>query len=379
MKKTSVQSNINLETLAGGAFAEKLNEALMQVAENIQNPNTEATTKRQIQITLKFAPNKTRQLVSTQIAVTTKLAATEAIDTQMIMGINMRTGQIEIAEYDGQIRGQMSFNDLQAQEQPAEPAQATTPAANETQPAARAEEQQPAPTGKPLDLKNRNKKPAEVPTDQEQEKAEAAAGELVPGRDFDPETGEVFKENREDLRDRMLIQVVNETKVLLYSGLLAERDRETLFEVNALLPRFEYGREYDQESFLISMQSCFKESDDREAVTMLASNIVNTQEATFSDNGTTQQAVMKTGITTKDNVLVPNPVNLIPYRTFLEVEQPASDFVFRVSEGRGGAPVFKLVAADGGVWKSQAVANVKAYLTEALKDIPDRDKITIIA
>ena len=66
MKKTSVQSNINLETLAGGAFAEKLNEALMQVAENIQNPNTEATTKRQIQITLKFAPNKTRQLVSTQ-------------------------------------------------------------------------------------------------------------------------------------------------------------------------------------------------------------------------------------------------------------------------------------------------------------------------
>ena len=154
-----------------------------------------------------------------------------------------------------------------------------------------------------------------------------------------------IKENREELRDRMIIQVVNETKVLLYSGLLAERDRETLFEVNALLPRFEYGREYDQESFLISMQSCFKESDDREAVTMLASNIVNTQEATFSDNGTTQQAVMKTGITTKDNVLVPNPVNLIPYRTFLEVEQPASDFVFRVSEGRGGAPVFKLVAS----------------------------------
>lgn len=185
MKKTSVQSNINLETLAGGAFAEKLNEALMQVAENIQNPNTEATTKRQIQITLKFAPNKTRQL-----------AATEAIDTQMIMGVNMRTGQIEIAEYDGQIRGQMSFSDLQTQEPEAEPAQATTPAANETQPAVGAEEQQPTPTGKPLDLKNRNKKPAEVPADQEQEKAEAAAGELVPGRDFDPETGEVFENGR---------------------------------------------------------------------------------------------------------------------------------------------------------------------------------------
>ena len=112
MKKPKTEAKINLETLAGGAFAEKLNEALVQVADNIQNPNTEATTKRQINVTIKFAPNKTRQLVNTQIAVTTKLAATEAIDTQMIMGVNMRTGQLEIAEYDGQIRGQMSLSDL---------------------------------------------------------------------------------------------------------------------------------------------------------------------------------------------------------------------------------------------------------------------------
>jgi hypothetical protein len=89
--------------------------------------------------------------------------------------------------------------------------------------------------------------------------------------------------------------------------------------------------------------------------------------------------VIKTGITTKENALVPNPVKLIPYRTFLEVEQPASEFVFRIGEGKGGAPSFKLVAADGGIWKSQAVDNVKHYLVEALADIPDRGQITIIA
>ena len=72
-------------------------------------------------------------------------------------------------------------------------------------------------------------------------------------------------------------------------------------------------------------------------------------------------------------------INGRTYCTFLEVEQPASDFIFRISEGRGGAPVFKLVAADGGLWKSQAVENVKKYLTEALKDIPNREQITIIA
>ena len=188
-----------------------------------------------------------------------------------------------------------------------------------------------------------------------------------------------IKESREELRNRMIVQVVSSTKVLLYSGLLEERDRETLFEVNALLPQFEYGREYDQENFIISMQSCFEASGDREVVTVLASNIVNTQSATYSDDGISQQAVMKTGITTKDNVIVPNPVKLAPYRTFLEVKQPESEFVFRVSEGRGGAPMFKLVAADGGLWKSQAVDNIKYYLTKELADIPDRGQITIIA
>lgn len=120
-------------------------------------------------------------------------------------------------------------------------------------------------------------------------------------------------------------------------------------------------------------------TDDREAVTIMASNIVNTQQGTFSDDGVSQQAIIKTGVTTKDAAFVPNPVSLIPYRTFLEVPQPASDFVFRISEGRGGAPAFKLVAADGGLWKSQAVDNVKNYLVKALADVPEREKITIIA
>lgn len=87
----------------------------------------------------------------------------------------------------------------------------------------------------------------------------------------------------------------------------------------------------------------------------------------------------KNGVTKKENAIIPNPVRLIPYRTFLEVEQPESEFVFRITEGRGGAPSFKLVAADGGRWEAVAVDNVKSYLMEALADIPNREQITIIA
>ena len=183
MKKQKVQAKINLEALAGGAFAEKLNEALMQVAENIQNPNTEATTKRQITVNIKFTPNKTRQMVGTQIAVTTKLAATEAIDTQMVMGVNMRTGQI---------RGQMDLSDFTDADQDQEP--------EETQAAAPTPGQNP--TGKPLDLKNRGKQ------------APAAATELVPGRDYDPDTGEVYETAGQSTDDRQTTGGRNNMKVV---------------------------------------------------------------------------------------------------------------------------------------------------------------------
>lgn len=65
-------------------------------------------------------------------------------------------------------------------------------------------------------------------------------------------------------------------------------------------------------------------------------------------------------------MIVPNPVILRPYRTFLEVEQPESKFIFRIKEGRDGTPMFKLIEADGGLWKYEAVASIKAFLKERI-------------
>lgn len=194
MAKQKVTSQINLERLAGGAFAEKLNEALMQVAENIQNPNTEATTKRQINIAIKFAPNKSRQVINTQISVTTKLAATEAIDTQMVMGVNMRTGQIEIAEYDGQIRGQMNLSDFTEEE-----TQQEEPAGQQEAEPAEADREQDIPTGAPIDMRRRKPEPRQqAEADLEPE----AAGRLIPGKDFDPVTGEIYEPEDDRRTDR---------------------------------------------------------------------------------------------------------------------------------------------------------------------------------
>lgn len=112
MKRT-VQNFINLEAMAGGALAEKINQALEDVARNIQDPNTNPTAKREITVKLKFAPNKSRNISNTSISVSTKLAPTEAIDTQISMGIDLRTGELQIAEWGGVIPGQMTIDEYQ--------------------------------------------------------------------------------------------------------------------------------------------------------------------------------------------------------------------------------------------------------------------------
>ena len=164
---------IDLNDFADGAFREKVSEALLQVGENIQNPNTEPTTKRKINITLTFAPSKTRQVVNTQVMVTTKLASTEAIETQMLMGTDMRTGEVMISEYDGNIPGQMSIREL---------AETAPEIIEESRPVINAQVvEDPDPSTPPIDLRNRNKK-----------LRGAAALAPIPGVDVDPETGEIL-------------------------------------------------------------------------------------------------------------------------------------------------------------------------------------------
>ena len=91
-----------------------------------------------------------------------------------------------------------------------------------------------------------------------------------------------------------------------------------------------------------------------------------------------EPATMTVGVAAKADAIVPNPVQLRPYRTFQEVEQPVSQFVFRI--GDRGTPEFKLVEAEGGIWKTEAVRKIKDYLELVLseQDMALRNRITII-
>lgn len=181
-----------------------------------------------------------------------------------------------------------------------------------------------------------------------------------------------------ELRDSMIIHVKSPVEVELYSGLTKERKREHLFVSMANVPNFLYDKWYDQERFIIELQANFEVNQDLLTILKVSGNVEAKTTANYGDDGISQKTTIKQGIASKTDVIVPNPVTLIPYRTFLEVVQPSSQFVFRIRDV-DGQPAFKIVEAEGGLWKHQAISNVKRYLEENLKDDPKLNNITIIA
>lgn len=166
--------------------------------------------------------------------------------------------------------------------------------------------------------------------------------------------------------------------VRLYSGLVDERNREELMRADAIVNEFQFDRYYDQERFLIELQANFIESDDLTVLKQVAGNIQSGTTANYDDDGVSQKTTIKSGIANKTDVIVPNPVKLRPYRTFAEIEQPQSSYVFRIQDSDRG-PSFKLVEADGGLWKNATMKKIKEYLAYELAEELEKYNITIIA
>lgn len=91
------------------------------------------------------------------------------------------------------------------------------------------------------------------------------------------------------------------------------------------------------------------------------------------DNGMTQTVQVKKGIALAAREQVRPIVNLRPYRTFLEVEQPESAFLIRVREGMQVG----IIEADGGMWKIEARRNIAAYLEKELKELIESGNVVV--
>lgn len=168
---------------------------------------------------------------------------------------------------------------------------------------------------------------------------------------------------------RFIIHLENYNKVILMKELNRQRQREKLLEasLNNYSKGFVFGQFYDSENFIINLQTNFIQDENTAKLLKLVGNISNGSEIRHTDDGITQQVTAKTGVALVSNVSVPNPVVLRPYRTFVEVEQPASNFVVRVKDLGNGKVGVALFEADGAAWKMEAIQSIKTWF---IKNIP---------
>jgi hypothetical protein len=125
---------------------------------------------------------------------------------------------------------------------------------------------------------------------------------------------------------------------------------------------------------MIKLRSIFQQNEGTEYLLGLLSSITDNNSVTNEDNGMSQTVQVRQGIALVSREMVKPRVALKPYRTFLEVDQPESEFLVRVLEG-GKIGFFE---ADGGMWKLTARVTILNYLTDKLGDMVESGVVEIM-
>lgn len=186
-----------------------------------------------------------------------------------------------------------------------------------------------------------------------------------------------YIKNNLDDENEYIIHIHDYNSVCLYGKYIPEFcRRKTYVSAKSDLSRFEYGRFLDTESFIIGLMSHFKEGGNLADILAYSGKMTDETTVNLDDDGITQVASVKTGVVSKADKAVPNPVELIPYETFPEIEGIGRKFVFRVTKTRGRAECALFESGDTR-WKLQYIQLIKKYFEEQLKD--RKKSISIIA
>lgn len=177
------------------------------------------------------------------------------------------------------------------------------------------------------------------------------------------------------LADKLFITVPDPTTVYCFTEpQAADRLARTyLYKVNAAdVPGWPEKVNMGFEEAIIALRTRFRRTQDTDYALQLLSSITSGSKVTLNDNGIATSIVTQKGIALQDNAAIRPIVDLRPYRTFMEVEQPESPFLIRVSER-----AITFVEADGGMWRLAARETVKAYLCAALEEDIARGQVIV--
>lgn len=176
--------------------------------------------------------------------------------------------------------------------------------------------------------------------------------------------------NHDELHVSKVVHVVTPNLVQLVGPLHGFFQQRFVFaeartpNVAASSKIFSFGAYLPVEEMIISLQSLFTPDGSRAEVLRLLGVVKDEVVTAQEDDGVSQRVSAKAGISFVEEVKVPNPVTLHPYRTFREVNQPPSQFILRARKSNAGI-TFALFEAEGEAWELEAVRNVAEWLDAA--------------
>lgn len=172
----------------------------------------------------------------------------------------------------------------------------------------------------------------------------------------------------------LIVGVGSHYEVQVYTTYDSKFGRPMIYKAKAEAPRlYSIDNYMGHEEFMIELRSKFVRNDDVSYLLTLLASVVDENSVKSSDNGVSQKVEVRQGITTIGEMPVRPIVSLAPYRTFLEVEQPESEFLVRLKEG-GKIALFE---ADGGMWKLEAKRKIAEYLRNRLKGMIEAGSVVV--
>jgi len=169
----------------------------------------------------------------------------------------------------------------------------------------------------------------------------------------------------------LFVHVEGPRLVSVCGKLIEHKQRRTYLQAVYDAPEvrgFQFNAYCEQESMMIALLSLFKDSEELAEVVKRIGNLAAETVKTSTDDGITQQVVIRTGLRTESAVM-PGVVHLHPFSTFAEVEQPARRFLLRLRGNKEGAlPTCGLWEADNGAWANTARQSIAKYIADQFKE-----------
>jgi hypothetical protein len=174
----------------------------------------------------------------------------------------------------------------------------------------------------------------------------------------------------------LFIQVTAHDQVKVFStyGDLRFTRCELCLAIASGLPSSISDHWMDYEKAMITLRSLCEQNEGTAYLLDLLSKVTDEAKVETEDNGLSQTVQVRKGVAMVGREAVKPRVALRPFRTFLEVEQPASEFLVRVREG-GEIGLFE---ADGGMWKLKARETIRDYFMKELAPMVEAGEVVVM-